>query len=188
MNRPTAAVCGTSSASRAAHPATLGVELRELGQHLIDLQTALKQLSDLAAEKLTALRRADTGALQACAAREEQLLRELFRREPSRKAALARVAQTLQLADSAHARLNDIVARLPEPLASSWQARRVALRDIAAELQRKNRLAASVARNLHSHIRGIFADVANAAQESVVYGPQGQHAGGRPRCWVDAVG
>jgi hypothetical protein len=188
MNRSTAAVRDTSSAAGTTHAATLGVALRELGQHLSDLQTALQQLSDLAADKLAALRRADTEALQACAAREEQLLREVFRSEPSRKAALARVAQTLLLADAARAQLNDIVARLPEPQASSWRARSVALRDIAAELQRKNRLAAGVARNLHSHIRGIFADVATAAQESVVYGPQGQHAAGCPRCWVDAVG
>jgi hypothetical protein len=85
-------------------------------------------------------------------------------------------------------RLKDIAARLPEPLASSLRARSTVLQTSAAELQRKNRLAGRVAQNLQSHIRGIFADVAAAAQESLVYGPQGQHETGRPRCWVDAVG
>jgi len=162
--------------------------VRDLAARLADLHAALEQLTQLAMDKLAALSRADAPALQEVAGREEEVLRAVLRSEPRRKAALARVAQALPGPASPPARLKDIIARLPEPQASSLRARSTALQASAAELQRKNRLAGRVARNLQSHIRGVFADVAAAAQESQVYGPQGQHETGRPRCWVDAVG
>ena len=188
MNRSAAPMTTPPAGSQTQSPATLALAVRELDQHLAQWQAALTQLAGLGTEKLAALRRADTAALQTCAGCEEELLKGLFRGQQRREAALARVAQSLHCPQSPCVRLKDIVDRLPEPLASSLRARSVALREIAAELQRKNRLAAGVARNLQAHIRGIFADVATAAQEAVVYGPQGQHETGRPRCWVDAVG
>lgn len=158
---------------------------RELGQHLADLHALLKQLAELAGAKLAAMRQADTNALNACAAHEEELLREVFRTEQARNAVLARLAQSLHCPE---VRLTEIADRLPEPLASSLRARSLALKETASELQRRNKLAASVAQNLQAHIRGIFADVASATQESLVYGPQGQHEMSSPRRWVDAVG
>ena len=158
---------------------------RELGQHLAALHATLKQLTELANTKLAAMRQADTNALNACAAREEELLREVFRMEQARNAVLARLAQSLHCPN---VRLTEIAARLPEPLASSLRARSLALKEIAGELQRRNKLAAIVAQNLQGHIRGVFADVASATQESLVYGPQGQHEMSSPRRWVDAVG
>ncbi len=144
--------------------------IRDLGARLAELQTALEKLTELATDKLAALSRADAAALQDCAAREEEILREVFRSEPRREAALARVAQSLHGAMSSPIKLKDVAARLPEPFASSLRARSTALQASAAELQRKNRLAGRVAQDLQSHIRGIFAD----AQESPVYGPQRQ--------------
>jgi flagellar biosynthesis/type III secretory pathway chaperone len=164
------------------------VAISDLAARLTELHAALEQLASVAADKLAALSRADAAALQDCAAREEEILREVFRGEPRRRAALARVAQSLHIQASQPMRLKDLVARLPEPQAASLRARSTVLQASAAELQRKNRLAGRVAQNLQSHIRGIFADVAMAAQESLVYGPQGQHETGRPRCWVDAIG
>lgn len=163
-----------------------------LAQDLLDslaaLHHAMKGLSALATEKLGAIRRADAAGLQACADREEQLLRRMFCDEPRRKALLARVAQTLRCPAEAGNTLTAIADALPEPLRSSLRARNAALHAIAIELQQKNRVAAAVARNLQAHIRGIFAAVAGATGEALVYGPQGRHEPGRPRCWVDAIG
>ena len=166
----------------------LATAVGELLEQLARLQAALKALSELAAAKLAALRKADAAALADCAAREEALLKSLFGTERARDAAIASVAQSLRLAAAPRPRLRDLASRLPEPLASNLRARAAGLEEVARELQQKNGLAADVARRLHSHIRGVFADVATAAQESVVYGAQGQFEGGRPRCWVDAVG
>lgn len=177
---------------------------RELIQHLSDLQAIMKRLVELATQKLAAMRKADTALLQSCAAQEDQLLRELFQQQQGRNAVLARLAQSLpapvtpptdQLGvPPQKLRLAEIAERLPEPLASTLRARTLALREIAEQLQRKNRLVASVAQNLQAHIRGIFAELAQIGQERTVYGPPGQHqagaaAGSSPRqWWVDAVG
>lgn len=175
----------TASLTVSSQASGLNEQARALGQYLADLLATLKELTALATEKLAAMRQADTEALNRCAAREEELLRELFRRQQARNAELARLAQTLHCPQPC---LSEIITRLPEPLASSLWARSVALKEIAVELQRRNRLAASVAQNLQAHIRGIFADVASATQESLVYGPRGQHELSSPRRWVDAVG
>ena len=162
--------------------------VHDLVARLGELHAALQQLTQLATDKLAAMSRADAAALQDCASREEEILRAVFRSEAQRKATLARVAQGLLGQAPAQTRLKDIAKHLPDALASSLRARSAALQASAAELQRKNRLAGRVAHNLQSHIRGVFADVTAAAQESPVYGPQGQHATGRPRQWVDAIG
>ena len=162
--------------------------LRDLGQQLAELHARLKQLAEIAGEKLAALRRADTGALTRCAAREERLLRENLGSEPRYKALLARVAQALQCPQPQQATLTDVIARLTEPAASLLRARGEALRQAATELQRKNRLAAEVARKLQSHLRGLVADLASTPPETAVYGPQGRQAGGSPRRFIDAVG
>ena len=170
---------------RAAAPATPS---GELVQHLTELHGGLKQLAALASEKLAALRAADAPALELCAAREGELVREVLSKEQQRNALLARLAQSLRFSLAEGAGLTEIAARLPEPLASSVRARGMALRETAAELQRKNRLVASVAHNLQAHIRGVLGDVAKAARESLVYGSAGRHEAGSPRYWVDAVG
>lgn len=188
MSRESPVAAPAAPAAGACFPAALALAARDLAQHLAELHVALKRLGALAADKLAAMRRADTAALQTCAVSEEETLKEVFRRQEGRNAALARVAQSLPLSGTSPPRLKEIIDRLPEPLASSLRARSVALQEAATDLRRKNELAGAVARNLQAHLRGIFADVAAAAQESVVYGPQGQHETGRPRCWVDAVG
>ena len=162
--------------------------LRALNEQLASLHAAMKRLVELANDKLAAMRRADTAALERCTADEAELIKVVFNGEARRKALLARVAQSLHLPHPERVRLRDIAEKLPEPLASALRARNVALREVAVDLQQKNRLAAKVAQNLQSHIRGLFAELAGAAQEIPVYGPRGQHSSSRPRCWVEAIG
>lgn len=152
------------------------------------LQEVLKRLEELAGQKLDALRHADTEALQRCAAEESSLLERVQVTKQQRKAILARLAQSLRWRGAATACLTEIADRLGEPFSSSIRARTVPLREIAARLEEKNRLAARVAHDLQKHVRGIFADLAKLNQESVVYGPEGQPAQTTARSWVDAVG
>ena len=163
-------------------------DLHDLGQHLRGLHAALTDLSNLTDEKLAGMKSADTAALHRCAAREADLLRQVFNDEHNRNAVLARLAQALQCGARTPPRLSEIADRLPEPLASSLRARNAALKVVAGELKRKNGLAAKVARNLQNHIRGVFAEVASASQESLGYGPKGQHETSDSLSWVDAIG
>jgi flagellar biosynthesis/type III secretory pathway chaperone len=162
--------------------------LRELSQYLADLHDALKRLGALAAEKLAALRTANTAALRDCAVRENELVRQVLCDEQQRDAVLARLAQSLPGCPPKPVRLTELIEHLPEPLAGPLRARRAGLQEMATELQRKNRLVEAVVRNLQAHIRGVFAEVAKAAQESLVYGARGQHEVGSTRCCMDAVG
>mgnify|MGYP005834947563 CR=1 FL=1 len=161
---------------------------QELLDELARWQTALETLLQVAGDKLAALRQADTAALHHCAVREGELLHALFRDGPRRQAALARAAQGLHAAGPPTGWLTQVAEQAPEPWASRLRARTAGLRELAGELQRRNKLVAHVARQLQSHIRGVFAELAGAAQESTVYGPQGQQEHSHPRCWVDAVG
>ena len=160
----------------------------ELRDALATLHGLLQQLTELAGRKLDAMRRADTGDLQSCAAMEHRLLRDVSAKRKQREAILARLAQSLHWPEAVAAPLGEIADRLPEPFSSSIRAKNRALREVADTLQQKNRLAAAVARNLHAHVRSIFAELAKANQECVLYGPSGQHEQTSTDAWVDAVG
>jgi hypothetical protein len=163
-------------------------QVTDLLDVLSTLHELLNQLLELARDKLDAMRHADALALHRCAAEECGVLERLLDQEHSRNAALARLAQTLHWNDPAPLRLADIAQRLPEPLSSRLRARTAGLRRTADELRQKNRLAAEVARHLHDHIRAVFEDLARVNQESVVYGPRGNHEQRTNQTWVDAVG
>jgi hypothetical protein len=162
--------------------------LRDLLAHLTDLHATLRQLTDLSQHKLELLRAADADGLQSCAARESELLHQVFHAAQARGAVLARLAQSMQIEELRSLRLGRICERLPEPQASVLRARITALEETAGLLQRKNQLAATVAQNLQSHIRGVFAELAKATQECTGYGPHGMPETSSERCWVDAVG
>ena len=166
----------------------LEAHFRDLLAALTSLHELLKQLLELAGKKLAAMRVADADTLQQCAAEEGGVLQTVFERGRERDAALARLAQSLHWRDAGHRRLSEAAERLPEPFSSRLRAKIVGLRETANELQQKNQLAATVARNLHKHIRAVFDDVASVNQESVVYGPSGKHEQRNKRTWVDAVG
>ena len=98
------------------------------------------------------------------------------------------LSQELHQPELTKLQLGEIAGYLPEPTASAIRARSMALREMAQTLKRKNRLAAQVAQDLQTHIRGIFAELAKVNQEQVVYGPRGNHEQTSTRSWVDAVG
>lgn len=165
--------------------------LRELLESLARWQELLRQLEELADHKLSALRAADASALQSCARREAALLPALARAGREREALLARLAQGLRDASLSKARLGRIAERFPEPARSSIRARSMALREIASRLDRKNRIAAAVARKLQGHVRAVLAELTGTSHEPVAYGRGGEvqtPAGAAARVWVDAVG
>lgn len=155
---------------------------------LDDVHDSLRRLLELARHKLAAIRAADTAELRHVAERECETLKALFSGEQQRDAVIARLAQSLHWEACGPARLSEIAERLFEPFSSRLRAKTAGLRETAAALQQKNRVAAGVARSLHNHIRAVFEDVARVNQETVGYGPDGQHEQHRMESWVDAVG
>ncbi len=155
---------------------------------LAGLHGLLRQLVGVTTEKLAAIRSADAAGLHRCAVREAELLNDVFAGEAHRDAVLARLAQQVLAPQPGKPRLAALIDALPEPPASRIRARNAGLQQIAGELQKKNALVADVARRLQRHLRGIFADLAKAQTETVVYGRNGQHEQSTTRAWVDAVG
>lgn len=152
------------------------------------LLAQLRRLDGLATDKLGAMRAADAKALEACAREEGEVLESVLAQGPHRGAVLAAVAQRVLGMSSSPPTLPELCKRLPEPGASILRAKTRALEVVTTELQRKNRLAGEVARRLHSHIRGIFADVAKAAQPEVGYGPRNTNLPTGASCYVEAIG
>jgi len=169
-------------------PALMRTAADELLAVLEQIHGLLAGLLHLANDKLAAMRRADTARLDEVARQECALLERFYETQRTRDAIVARWAQSLPVPSDASAAFADVVAALPEPERSRLQAKTAGLRRIAAELQEKNRLAASVARSLHSHIRSVFEEIARHGQESGVYGPNGQTSPVVSESWVDAVG
>lgn len=163
-------------------------ELPALLEVLALLQEQLRALVELAGAKLEALRGADAAALDRYARAEEGLIAAVTAAGSERSAILARLAQALRQPGLEQLRMSAVAAVLPEPFSSAILAKSVALREITLELERKNRLAAAVARNLHEHVRSVFAAVAETQQEVVVYGANGRPDPRVARNWVDAVG
>lgn len=188
--RPAAAAVKAPPEVRDAAP--VRGDLDEAGRGLLEqlakLQGLLKELLDLGHEKLSLLRTANSDGLHACAARESRLLEQVFRSDQQRHAVLARVAQGLRLSNAAPASLSKIADAAPEPLSSSIRARMRPLAEISSELQRINRVASIVARDLQGHIRGVFAALAETGRERVGYGPQGRQSHLKKDAWLDAVG
>jgi hypothetical protein len=161
---------------------------RRLLDVLNDLQQVLHDLLELSRNKLTALREADADALQRAAELEALCIERLVGVHDRRRAVLAELAQTLHWPGARSATLTQISGRLEEPLASALRARSEGLRAMALDMEKNNRLAAAVARGLHEHLRGVFADLARACETQQVYDSRGQAEAVRDRLWVDAIG
>lgn len=189
--RPVASTPAQRGPRRAAAEAPGAPGPGALLENLATHQALLRELVQMAQRKLDAVRSADADALNECAARESGLLERLVGVERQRRAELARLAQivpALRGTRAARLTLSELAEALDEPHASSIRARLSALRSIATQLQRANRVASLVARDLHAHLREVFAAMARAGRASVVYGPNGsmERAGGG-ELW-DAVG
>lgn len=157
-------------------------------ESLTGLHARLSRLGDLADLKLAALRDADALRLNDLASDEAAELEALAADDAAREAALARVAHGLPGAVNSPRRLTEIAESFSEPLRSKILGKSEGLRAMANRLAEKNRLVADVARGLHNHVRGIFAEVAKVNQEAVVYGKDGREHQRTSKSWVDAVG
>jgi len=177
---------GPQRLSAMSLPVQAAVE--ELCDSLGALYELLKTLAATAEQKLAAIRSADADQLQKCAAREMELLEQVTTVKRQRQAAIARLAQALQVPAGSELSICTLANRLGEPVASILRAKSRGLRELADRLQHVNAVAARAAQDLQAHVRAVFAEVAKANRDSAVYGPEGQHEQGQIRSSVEAVG
>ncbi|MEP0848226.1 MAG: flagellar protein FlgN [Phycisphaerae bacterium] len=181
---PTIAQAQRAVSSMGDEAALRGELLGTLG----DLREQLNTLIEMADRKLAAMRVADAQALHALAAEEGRLVREHYETDRRRRACVARLAQQLPVAGARPRTLTEVAGLVPEPDASRIRSHCEGLRRVAEMLQRKNRIVFRVARDLHTHIGAVVADVAMAQQEPAGYGPAGRELRRTRQLLVDAVG
>ena len=173
-------------------PSECGASLvSETGRLLASLTTVherLVSLAQIADAKLTAMRAADVATLDALATQEAAEIELLKSCDGERESIVAGLAQRLPGLAGRLPKLGELSDALPEPHGSQIRAKNAGLRLAARKLEEKNQLVADVACGLHAHIRGVFADLAGANQETVVYARSGRHDPRMTRSWVDAVG
>ncbi len=168
--------------------ATVEQDAAALLAALNGLHDELRGLFEAAERKVEALRRADTQALQRCSEDESRGLQTTLLLMRRKDAAVAGLAQRLRVPVEGACTVSALLAEIEEPARSHIHARVTGLRELAAKLQDRNKLAERVARDLHSCVRAVFADIALANRETVSYGPAGQKKTRVTEAWVDAVG
>ena len=168
-------------------PAT-PVTANTLHETLTRLYDLLAELTALSERKLSAMRAANAVELQQIALLESRLLPQLVDSQQRRDAVLARLAQSLHGLAPDAPRLSAALEKLPEPWRSKLAAKTEGLRALAEKLKHNNRLAADVAQGVQSHIRAVFAAVAEAQQEAIAYARDGTHERTSKNTWIDAVG
>ena len=147
-----------------------------------------QRMVKLADDKLSALRGADVAELNRCTAEEGRWLREMLTASDDSPAILARLAQSMRAFGPPGMRLTEIAAAVQEPHRSRIAAKTRGLQELAHALAEKNKLAAAVARGLHTHVRSVFAAVAQAGQESIGYARDGREKHTNQNAILDAVG
>lgn len=169
-------------------PADLTPLVAELETCLDTLETDLHALLAIADAKLTAMRNADVRAIRQLTDHEEDALGAHREHETRRGAVVARLAQALLLTGDGPPRLEKLAAHLDEPARSRIAEKTGVLRALTEQLARKSSLAREVAQSLQSHLRAVFAAIAEATKETLAYDHGGQHASVTTQNWIDAVG
>ena len=132
---------------------------------------------ELAEKKRVAVIQGDLPGLEAILAEERKLVAEAEAGAAAREAALrtARVAVGLPETEG---RLEDIVARLPEPERSRIGEEREKLRSLLDELRKKSRHNAELLKASLAHVEAFLRAVADAARADKPYGKDGRPTGG----------
>ena len=131
----------------------------------------------LAEQKRVAVIQGDLPGLEAILEQERKLVAEVEKGAEAREAALraARVAVGLPEAEG---RLEEIMARLPEPERSRLGEEREKLRSLLDELRKKSRHNAELLKASLAHVEAFLRAVADAARADKPYGKDGRPAGG----------
>lgn len=148
------------------------IALRDLLQTLVGLQNDLHQTIE---QQLSAMRRADVPAMQAAAARVNELTARFEHLDLQRHAVVSRLVPGANAAD---ARLSEIVSGLPGAWRGEFAALSGSLRERMLAVAAANKVAQSVCREMCEHFRSVFESVAQAAAPAAGYERNGRPAPG----------
>ena len=164
--------------------------LKDLTRLLDALRLQQQQLLQCIESKLDAVRRADVQAMQRLHRQEAKLVKELREREGFRRQMMDTIGRELGWPVGAGRAMH--VSKLASHATGSDKAQLLeaakALRDVALRVQRANRVAGAVSRNLLDHLGAVFASVAPSADEPSGYSGSGAVVRQKGTLVFEAVG
>lgn len=149
--------------------------VRDLTRLLDSLRLQQQQLLECIESKLDAVRRADVEAMQRLHRQEAKLLKDLREREGLRRQMMDALGRGLGWPIGAGRALH--ISKLASRLTGADKTQLLdaakALRDVAFSVQRVNRVAGTVSRNLLDHLGAVFASVVPTSNEPSGYSGSG---------------
>lgn len=162
--------------------------VEQLSEVLAELRQLYQQLLQVLRRRLEAMKRADSEALSSCTARERFLSQRIREADATRQNLLGDLLPRLGLPPGRGITLGELAERLGEPHRSRLLVLAAGLREVMAEADRANRVAALAASQMLVHFRRVYEAMTAAAQQTGLYERSGPLRVQTPRRLIDAVG
>ena len=155
--------------------ATKSTRTNDLIRLLGVLRVQQQQLLECVESKLEAIRQADVSAMQKLQKKERTLVDRMREREGLRRQLMDAIGRDLGWPVGAGRALHisQLAARLNDPERVQLVDAAHALRDLVFRVQRTNRIAGAVSRDVLGHLHWVLASVAPRCEKSVGYSGEG---------------
>lgn len=154
-------------------PASVDALALEVERIMCDLQAQFQRLTTLAAERLEAMRNADTRRLARCIADENEAVQAVAEIEKRRITAVGRLAERFGSADKSHTRVSWLAERVGGPVGDRLAARASELKSRIESLTKANEVARLTASTLSSHMEGLWRQAVQVLNHAQTYGRMG---------------
>ncbi len=163
---------------------------RDLVALMCDLKELHEELLSVIGQKLAAMRRADTDALNSCLARERFLSDRIRQQEGLRQQLVRLMGQEIGLPAEAAQQLSlrDLAEELGEPRRAQLLGLAASVREVLAAIDRSNKVATLVTEEMLKHFRRVYAAMARAGHSAGTYSSGGELTTDRPARVFEAVG
>lgn len=168
----------TSVASQGRAPDDQAGAVGLLEKALEELTAQYERLKALAQLRLEAIRRANSEALSACIAQENEAVAAVAEIEKQRVRAVGDLATRLGSPEGVGTSVRWIAERVEAAAAERLLERAQRLRELLLDVREQNRVASIVAERVARHMEGLWAQVAVALNHSKTYGRMGAVAPG----------
>lgn len=145
----------------------------EVERIMCDLQAQFERLTALAAERLEAMRTADTGRLARCIAEENVAVQAVAEIEKRRITAVGRLAERFGSSERAQTRLSWLAERVGGAIGDRLASRASELKSRIESLTKANEVGRLTASSLSSHMEGLWRQAVQVLNHAQTYGRMG---------------
>ena len=168
--------------------------VRELSQALIDALLGLEaihtDLIEMIDAKIEHMRQANVVGMNACVARERDLVRSIGEQEGRRRVTVERLGRAFGMASSQAKRLtaSQLAQRMPEDRGCLLMAVADRLKQLTDKATRRNHVAGTLGRGVLKHMDGILSAMTAPQQSGGAYSAGGRSVAQSPQRLFETVG